>query len=316
MNNSNKGFVFGIIGAALYGLNPLFALPLYDMGMQADEVLLFRYLLASVIMAGVLIFKKESFLLSKKEFETLVFMGTLFAVSSLSLFKSYNFMAAGLATTMQFIYPVLVVLIMSRFMKERLNFRTILIIAMTLLGVSMLYKGDGYTLSSLGISLALLSALLYAVYLVGVNMSVLKNMSVYRLSFYTIVFGTFVFVIDICFSSSSSFTIPSLASWKYLIAMAFLPSNVSLLFTAMALKFIGSTRTSILGVFEPLTAIFVGVIIFHEVMTFRIAMGIIILITAVSLMILSTNKSINKHVMPLHNRNNIHSKFLIYLRQK
>lgn len=46
MKTSFKGYLLGAVAAVSYGTNPLFALPLYDMGMDADSMLLFRYLLA------------------------------------------------------------------------------------------------------------------------------------------------------------------------------------------------------------------------------------------------------------------------------
>ncbi|MFA6831283.1 MAG: DMT family transporter [Bacteroidaceae bacterium] len=312
MNSLKKGYIFGIIGAALYGSNPLFALPLYEMGMQAGQVLFYRYLIAIVMMAIVLKVKKESFKINRSECRVLLVMGLFFSISSFSLFKSYDFMAAGLATALQFIYPALVVLLMSVFLKEHLSFKTIGIIMMTLMGVLMLYHGNSEEpLSTKGLFFVLLSALLYAVYLVGVNFSVLKEMSCYKLSFYTLVFGLIVYIVNL--QTTSSFAIPPTASWKYLIALAALPSNVSLLFTALALRLIGSTKTSILGVFEPLTAIFIGCLVFHEAMTVRIVIGVITIIVAVSTLILSqsTEKSPKRssHVNPI-------LKFAMRLRQK
>ena len=39
MNNKTKGFIYGAIAAASYGMNPLFTLPLYAAGMSVDTVL-------------------------------------------------------------------------------------------------------------------------------------------------------------------------------------------------------------------------------------------------------------------------------------
>ena len=40
MTNKTKGFIYGAIAAASYGMNPLFALPLYAAGMSILPVLL------------------------------------------------------------------------------------------------------------------------------------------------------------------------------------------------------------------------------------------------------------------------------------
>lgn len=39
MNAKAKGYILGSIAAASYGMNPLFALPLYKAGMDPDSVL-------------------------------------------------------------------------------------------------------------------------------------------------------------------------------------------------------------------------------------------------------------------------------------
>lgn len=46
MNTKAKGYLLGAVAAATYGMNPLFALPLYKAGMDPDSVLFFRYLFA------------------------------------------------------------------------------------------------------------------------------------------------------------------------------------------------------------------------------------------------------------------------------
>ena len=43
MNAKAKGYILGSIAAASYGMNPLFALPLYKAGMDPDSVLFFSH---------------------------------------------------------------------------------------------------------------------------------------------------------------------------------------------------------------------------------------------------------------------------------
>ena len=46
-----KGYLLAALAAATYGTNPVFAIPLYDDGMNANSVLLFRYLLSLPMLA-------------------------------------------------------------------------------------------------------------------------------------------------------------------------------------------------------------------------------------------------------------------------
>ena len=108
MNNKTKGFIYGAIAAASYGMNPLFALPLYAAGMSVDTVLFYRYAFAVIVLGVLMKLQGQSFTLRKADILPLVIMGLLFSFSSLLLFMSYNYMDAGIASTILFVYPVMV----------------------------------------------------------------------------------------------------------------------------------------------------------------------------------------------------------------
>ena len=105
MNNKTKGFIYGAIAAASYGMNPLFALPLYAAGMSVDTVLFYRYAFAVIVLGVLMKLQGQSFTLRKADILPLVIMGLLFSFSSLLLFMSYNYMDAGIASTILFVYP-------------------------------------------------------------------------------------------------------------------------------------------------------------------------------------------------------------------
>ena len=121
MNVKAKGYLLGIVAAATYGMNPLFALPLYEAGMNPDSVLFFRYLFAIPVLGMMIKLRGRDFKLKRKEIFPLIIMGLLVALSSLTLFQSYNYMAAGIASTLLFVYPIMVALIMAFLFKEKLN---------------------------------------------------------------------------------------------------------------------------------------------------------------------------------------------------
>ena len=164
MNVKAKGYILGAVAAATYGMNPLFALPLYKAGMNPDSVLFFRYLFAIPVLGMMIVARGRSFKLKRKEVLPLIIMGLLVALSSLALFQSYNYMDVGIASTLLFVYPILVALIMWGAFKEKLTLPTVLCILLALGGIGLLYKsGDGSTLSLTGIILVMVSALSYAI---------------------------------------------------------------------------------------------------------------------------------------------------------
>ena len=286
MNVKAKGYILGAVAAATYGMNPLFALPLYKAGMNPDSVLFFRYLLAIPVLGMMIVARGRSFKLKRKEVLPLIIMGLLVALSSLTLFQSYNYMDAGIASTILFVYPVMVAVIMGIFFKEKISAITVFSILLALSGIALLYQGDGNKpLSTLGIIFVLLSSLSYAIYIVGVNRSTLKNLPTTKLTFYAILFGLSVYIVRLNFCTELQ-VIPSAWLWADVLSLAILPTAVSLVCTALAIHYIGSTPTAILGALEPVTALFFGVLLFHEKLTPRLMMGILMIITAVTLIII------------------------------
>lgn len=289
MNVKVKGYTLGALAAATYGMNPLFALPLYKAGMNPDSVLFFRYLFAIPVLGIMIKVRGRNFKLQKKEILPLIIMGLLVALSSLTLFQSYNYMEAGIASTLLFIYPILVALIMSFVFKEKLTIQTVLCILLALAGIGLLYQGsDGTTLSLTGIALVIISALSYAIYIVSVNQSTLKNVATLKLTFYILLFGLTLFLVRIDFGKSLHI-VNTWYLWGNLIALAIFPTAISFLCTTQAIQYIGSTPTAILGALEPLTAVFFGVTIFGESLTLRLSCGIVMIILAVTLIIAGGN---------------------------
>lgn len=285
MNTKTKGYILGTIAAATYGMNPLFALPLYKAGMNPESVLFFRYMLAIPILAVMIKARGRSFKINRKETMTLIVMGLLVAISSLTLFQSYNYMEAGIASTILFVYPIMVALIMSLVFKEKLTMMTGLCLLLALGGISMLYKGgDGTTLSLTGTLLALASALTYAIYIVGINQTVLKSTATLTVTFYVLVFGVTLFIIRLL--TGTALTTPDKwYLWLNVLALSVFPTAISFLCTTSAIQYIGSTPTAILGALEPVTAIIFGITIFGERMTLRESIGIVMILIAVTLVI-------------------------------
>ena len=259
MNAKAKGYLLGTVAAATYGMNPLFALPLYKAGMDPDSVLFFRYLFAIPILGVMLKARGRDFGLRRREVLPLIVLGLLVALSSLTLFLSYNYMDAGIASTLLFVYPIFVALIMAFWFREKLSMRTALCILLALGGIALLYEsGDGATLDLTGTILVMVSALL--------------------------LFGLSLFFVRLDFGSAVS--VPDRwYLWGNLVALAVFPTAISFLCTTRAIQYIGSTPTAILGALEPVTAVFFGVAVFGESLTLRIGCGILLIIVAVSLIV-------------------------------
>ncbi|MGM9806282.1 MAG: DMT family transporter [Candidatus Aphodosoma sp.] len=296
MGNKVKGIFFGIVAAVCYGTNPLGALYLYADGVNVNTVIFFRYLIAVSGLLLIILLKREPFGIRWRELGVVAVLGVLFGASSLTLFGSFLYMEAGIASALLFVYPVMVAVIMALFFGERITWRTVLSILLALVGIAMLYRGDGgAVLSMTGVILVMVSSLTYAVYIVIVNQAKL-DMSSVKLTFYVLVFAL-VTVAAYSFAGDVSGRIVMLhgtLQWGYAAMLGVVPTLVSLVTMAIAIRMVGSTPAAIMGALEPVTAVAIGVFVFGERFTLRLMIGIALILAAVILIVSGTaDKRIN-----------------------
>ena len=285
-----RGYAAGIVTGISYGLNPLFAKPLMQQGISVELILFWRYLL-SVLLLGLVLLPKGRFRVNGRQSVRLLLIGLLFTLSSLFLFASYNFISSGVATTIVFLYPVFVALIMVM-MKVYPSWQVWLSIVLCFLGVLLLCHHDaseGLQLS--GLLLAAASALSYAFFIVIVNRSTrLRSLPSNTLTFYTLVVGSVIFLAMMLVKGLSPFGMEfNLRNLLCLAGLAVFPTIISTSTLAASTRLIGATKASVLGVFEPITAIAVGTLAFGEPFTAWIAAGITITIAAITFMVVSGN---------------------------
>lgn len=282
------GLVCGIVAGISYGTNPLFAKPLMDSGVPVLVMLFYRYGISAFLLAAWMLVKKEKFRVRGRELGLLALLGVLFACSSIFLFASYTYIPSGLATTLVYLYPVFVALLMV-FLRFYPSWQTWLSIAATFGGILLLSSpSPGAVIRVPGVILAILSALSYAFYLVIINRSGrIKHVSEHTLTLYALLAGMLLFAILRAIQGGHfAEGIDTPADWANLLGLALVPTMISMLTLAISTRFIGPTKTSVLGVFEPLTAILVGTLLFGESLTWKMAVGIAVCVGAVVFMIL------------------------------
>ena len=290
--NAIIGYPAGIITGITYGLNPLFAKPLMNAGASTEAILFFRYGIAVILLGAYLLLKKENFRITLKQAGVLLSLGLLYTASSTFLFEAYKYIASGLATTLVFLFPAMVAIIMV-FLKVVPSWPVWLSIAATFAGVMIMTGGAGAEkINPLGVWFSIASAFVYALFIVIINRSkVISSIPNSLLTFYALLTGTFFFI-GRCLFSGADLTagIDGGMAWCNLIGLAILPTIVSTASLAVATRNIGATKASVLGVFEPITAILVGTLVFGEALTPNIIAGILISIVAVTFMIMLTKR--------------------------
>lgn len=281
-----QGFIYGLISSATFGLIPLFSIPMMREGMSFEAIMLYRFILASAILAVIMLIRGEKFDIKWRDAPWLVLFAGYYLVSALLLFWSYNYMASGIATTLLFMYPVLTTILMMTIFHERGSVWRFLAIALSVAGVYFLSGGGSATaVSGVGLAIILFSAFAYSLYLVTVGQVRAGRMKGLKLTFYVFFFGSLMLLIGVPLTGGLE-PIPSTTAMFNLVMLTLVPTIISNLTLVYSIKSIGSTLTSVLGALEPVTAVCVGVYAFGEPFTAGIAFGVALIIAAVTIIIL------------------------------
>ena len=288
MNTKVKGFAAGVLAAIFYGTNPLGSLPLYADSITPGNVLFYRYGLAAVCFALWLLARGQSLKIGWGYAIKFAVLGSLFALSSITLYVSFKYMSAGIASTILFSYPIMTALLMVLFYHERLTLATVVSISLAVTGIGLLYHGggdDGGKVSTAGMMLVLMSSLLFALYIVYVK-QFRADIGPMKFTFWVVLFGWLTIMVYMIVANEPLQVLYMGTQWLWALQLALLPTVLSLFFINVAIKSIGSTPTAILGAFEPVTAVVVSCLCFGEPFTLRLAVGIVLILAAVILIII------------------------------
>lgn len=297
---SSQGLILGLTAAVCYGFIPLFTKelqhPSEGLALSSATILFYRFGIASIVIAGIMLFQRISFRITFPEFLRLTLLAFLSDGAALFLIAGYSYMPSGVATTLHFMYPVFTALTMMLFFQEPRRMSTVLAITMAVAGLFVLsWTGQG-EVALLGVVLEIISALCFALYLIRVNRSKVSNMPPTKLTFYVMMLGALIFAATIIYERSeiemaTHFAVlPSTRGWLNLIALSLVCTVITNLALVHAIKMIGPTITAVLGVLEPVTAILLGIIFMGESLTSPIVLGIMLIISAVLIIVLRKHK--------------------------
>lgn len=284
-----KGYLLALISAVSYGLIPLFILPVKALGFPLDTTLFYRFLVAAVFILGFLIYRKESLKISKTEWLFLLILGLLYALSSDFLFVGYGLLTPGIASTVLFVYPVFVAVILALFFRERMTRFTLISLLITCSGIIMLgSNGSNGKFNLSGLLICVLCALFYALYMVIVNKSVIKRVSGMKITFYSLLFSAGYYLVKSLLLGESLAVSPQLL--LHLSVFALVTTVFSITALVYAIQYIGSTPTSIMGALEPVIAVLISVGWFGEALTANLVVGVFLILTGVTVNMVFDNR--------------------------
>ncbi len=283
-----KGIMLAILAATLFGTHPSCVYFLRSEGMEILPTLLISSIQCFAIYLLILKMtnKINSLKITKLQFKKLLLSSSLFYSTIFLLFASYSKIPSGLATVIHFIYPSLVTIISVLTKRDKLSKSLIIAIIATFFGILLVSNPSNNNLNPIGILFAILSAIVFSLYIYMINDKTFEKLDNTAFVFYISLFGTILLFI-IIFTKSlliNSFTTMWGTFSTNVLMGAFalgVTQAIGVLFLAKAIKYIGGPMGGALTAFEPLTAVLIGTIFFAEKMPFYCLIGCLLILSSI-----------------------------------
>lgn len=293
-----NGVFYAAISSASFGFSPLFSLALIAAGLSNFDVLSYRWLVAAVVLVLYAFSKKKTLCLNSfDELWKVLLLSSLRAITSITLLVGYANIASGIASTINFMYPVVVALCMMLFFGEQKSWINIGGIALSIIGVYLLASGDGLTVEGgntpLGLACSLISALSFAAYYIVMKRTKADKIEVVKFTTWIMLMSAVYFIICGLIFNGKITIVTDFKQWMSILGLGLWATMVSNFTGVKAVRRIGPTLTSILGALQPLTAVILGILFLDEHLSGRTVAGIILIMVAV--MIIVQHQSKKRH---------------------
>lgn len=273
-----RGIFYIAISSIAFGVMPILAKLAYSGGANPISTLALRFTFASIILLIYIKNRKISLKLNKDQIRIILFLGVVgYSMTSTLLFVSYNYIDVGIAGMLLHTYPLIVMVLSILLNKERFNIKKFIYLIITTIGIFIMLDVKGGKVSNTGVILVLLSALCYAIYVIGASNEKIKSLNSFVITFYisliSAIVGGCIGVVTGSFNDIINFY--GIIS---ILLIAFISTVVALMAFLRGVKLIGPTNAAIFGALEPIVSLILGVIILGEAISFKIIIGSLIII--------------------------------------
>lgn len=290
-----NGIFYAIISSASFGFSPLFTIGLLTAGLTAFDVLSYRWLIAGLVLMLYAWYKKKSLLPNSfDEVWKIIILSLLRALTSVTLLIGYANISSGIASTINYMYPVIVTLCMMLFFRERKSIVDIGAICVSIFGVYLLASGDSLIIEGgntrLGLVCSIISAFSFAGYYILIKQLKADKIEVVKFTTWIMMLSAIYFIICAIIFEGRLSMIPDGKSWLNILGLGLWATMVSNITGVKAVRRIGPTQTSILGAVQPLTAVVLGVLFLNEHLYMKSMIGIALILVSVSIVVIHQKK--------------------------
>lgn len=282
MTEHLKAYIYIILAGIGFGFLGIFGRWAFESGLNVEQLLSFRFLMASFILwIGLFFYKKELIVISVHQILISIFLGMFgYAVFSTLYFKAIMGLSVSLAALLLFTFPALVNVINFLFYKIKLNSRQIVSLIMTMTGLVFLVWGPVFIESWVYVVYALLAAVSYSLYVV-VSGRTQKYVNPLSSSLYVITAAAVTLLVYGYSKSSLSLEdLSHLTAQQILIIMGIsvICTIIPITLFLKGLQTIPSGTASIIVTIEPVIATIAGFFLLNESLTFNHFVGMSLIV--------------------------------------
>ena len=253
------GVILIVISAASFGTLAIFGRYAYAAGLDIFTLLFLRFTFSALLMAVLLIFRRES-LPRGGTLGRLVGMGALgYVGQSFSYLTAIKYASSGLVALLLYLYPTIVAVLSTIFLKEKINRVKIIALGLASLGAALTANPQGGQWT--GILLALSAAAIYSVYII-VGTGVMQQVSAVQSS--TVIFMAAGIVYGALTAINGPHWPVTSAGWLALAAVTLIATVIPVATFLAGLKRIGPTDASMLSTLEPVVTVLLAALLFGE----------------------------------------------------
>ena len=294
-----NGIFYAAISSMSFGFSPLFSLALIAAGLSDFDILSYRWLIAGLVLMIYAFCKKKSLRLNSfDEAWKIILLSVLRALTSITLLIGYVNISSGIASTINFMYPVIVTLCMVIFFGEKRSLIDYLAIAASIFGVYLLASGDSIMVEGgntrLGLACSLISAFSFAAYYIVMKQVKADKIEVVKFTTWIMMLSAVYFIIGAFVCNGKLTVVTDAGSWLNILGLGLWSTMVSNITGVKGNRRIGPTMTSILGALQPLTSVILGVLFLNEHLYMRSLIGCTIILVAVTIIVLHQKN--RKHI--------------------
>lgn len=274
----NIGILCALFSGLTFGLLGLFGVQILQYNYTVPNMLFWRFFVCFLFMTILIFVKREKWKILPRE----ILLGfSAYGPSSLVYFYASRYLGTGVAMVIFFTFPAMVLVLNKIFFKLKIGPLYYLAVGFIFIGLALQVDRSELSFDVLGIVLSLISALLYACYIVvskKKNNQIAKNYSPI-LSTSMVAFGCLLinFIVALI---EGPFMIPDkMEIWIPVLSMGIISTALPLVLFLYGLKYISSEKASILAVLEPVFVVLAGVLFLGEKISTSQAVGITIILS-------------------------------------